>query len=128
MRIVYDDKELPTLINTVNKFMQQLNQKSVTAYENSTDRIQMNQVREKLNEFLKLNCNMEIGTKVTHAYGIGNNCQYPVYYHVENEIQQCAYINLNSGMFGEGFVSLEDYNGHKVGESYEITPRHIIRK
>ena len=66
---------------------------------------------------------MSIGNKVTHAHGIGNNCQYPVYYHPEgsDEVQECGSININSGMYGEGFVSCEDYNGRRVGKLYEVT-------
>ncbi len=45
-------------------------------------------------------------------YEIGNNCNYLVYYRPEtaNELQQCGSINVNSGMYGEGLVSCEDYN------------------
>lgn len=129
MRIVYDDEMKNTLVDAVYNFLKNLNIDSVVVYEYGTDRVQVWTVRNKLNEFLK-QYNMEIGNKVTHAHNIGNNCNYPVYYYPENgtEIQHCANINLNSGCFGEGFISIEDYNGNKIGKVYELTTRGIRRR
>lgn len=121
MRIVYDDYMQDYFDDLLREFMGNLhcNIKSVVSYEWGTDRVQMGKVKEKLNNFLA-NYYMEIGNTVTHAHGIGNNCKYPVYYHAENEIQHCADINLNTGMYGEGYVSIEDYNGHRIGMAYEL--------
>lgn len=60
-----------------------------------------------------------------HAHGIGNNCQYPVYYDADNETQHCANININSGMYGDVYVSIEDYNGRKVSPIYKLTRNGI---
>ena len=119
MRIVYDDTMQNTFVGLVEDFLKQLDIKSVSQYEWGTNRIQMFQVKDKLNNFIS-DCYFEIGNKVTHAHGIGNNCNYPVYYYAENEIQNCAYINLNTGMYGEGYVSVEDYNGKLVSKAYEL--------
>ena len=124
MRIVYDDEMQNVLVYLVNKFMSELDIKSVVAYEWGTDRVQMNKFKEKLNKFLG-SYSMEIGNKATHAYGIGNNCNYPVYFYSENETQHCANININTGMYGEGYVSVEDYNGKRVGITYELRKHGI---
>ena len=121
MKIVYDDYMQDYFDDLLREFMGNLNCniKSVVSYEWGTDRVQMGKVKERLNNFLA-NYYMEIGNTVTHAHGIGNNCKYPVYYHAENEIQHCADININTGMYGEGYVSIEDYNGHRIGMAYEL--------
>ena len=126
MRIVYDDAMQRTVVKLVDDFMSRLrlNMKQVVKYDYGMERVQRVEVKARLNEFLKHQY-MEVGNTVTHAHGIGNNCQYPVYYHAENEIQQCANININSGMYGEVYVSVEDYNGKRVSKSYELT-RHGI--
>lgn len=129
MRIVYDDAMQDRMAEAVGMFMDSLNVKEITRYEWGTDRVQMHILKEKLGLYLEP-YRMSIGNKVTHAYGIGNNCQYPVYYHPEgsDEIQQCGNINLNSGMYGEGFVGCEDYNGKRVGAAYEVTTRGVTKK
>lgn len=121
MRIVYDDNMQSTFVQAVSHFMETLRIAEVTRYENGMDRIQMYLVKKKLNRYLQ-DYHIEIGQTVTHAHGIGNNCQYPVYYHPEDaaEIQQCAYINLNIGLYGEGYLSCEDYNGNRIGNTYEL--------
>ena len=123
MRVVYDDSMQKTFVAATEKFVGGFNVKDVVRYEWGTERVQMHMVKEKLNAFLRQSFNMEIGKTVTHAHGIGNNCQYPVYFYPNgvDEVQQCAYINLNTGMYGEGFLSCEDYNGNRIGAIYEIS-------
>lgn len=129
MRIVYDDTMQGEMVIAVEKFMTSLNVRRIVRYEWGIARVQMHILREKLNLYLE-HYRMSIGNNVTHAYGIGNNCRYPVYYHPEDsdEIQQCGYININSGMYGEGFVSGEDYNGNQIGASYEVRERGVLKK
>ena len=129
MRLVYDDAMQGRMAAAVEGFMDFLDVKEIVRYEWGTDRVQMNILKEKLRLYLEP-YRLSIGNRVTHAYGIGNNCQYPVYYHPEgsDEIQQCGNINLNSGMFGEGFVNCEDYNGKRVGAAYEVTTRGVTKK
>lgn len=121
MRIVYDDTAQSEMIKAVERFMGTLDVKRIVRYEWGTDRVQMHILREKLNLFLE-QYRMSIGNTVTHAHGIGNNCNYPVYYwpETENELQQCGSININTGMYGEGFVSCEDYNGKIISAVYEV--------
>lgn len=129
MRIVYDDTMQETMAAAVGAFMDALNVGEVTRYEWGTDRVQMGAIKKKLGLYLEP-YRMSIGNTVTHAHGIGNNCQYPVYYRPEgvDEIQQCGSINLNSGLYGEGYVSCEDYNGKRVGAAYEVTTRGVKKK
>ena len=127
MRIVYDDAMQNMVVTLVAEYMAFLNNhmERVVRYEYGMDRVQRTEVKERLNGYLEDHY-MEIGNTVTHAHGIGNNCMYPVYYHTENnEIQHCANININSGMYGEVYVSVEDYNGRRVSRSYELT-RHGV--
>ncbi len=129
MRIVYDNAMQGSMAAAVGKFMDSLDVKEITRYEWGTDRVQMDILKRMLGLYLKP-YRMSIGNTVTHAYGIGNNCQYPVYYHPEgvDEIQQCGNINLNSGMYGEGVVSCVDYNGIRIWAAYEITTRGVTKK
>lgn len=111
MRIVYDDTAQSEMIKAVERFMGTLDVKRIVRYEWGTDRVQMHILREKLNLFLE-----------QYRMSIGNNCNYPVYYwpETENELQQCGSININTGMYGEGFVSCEDYNGKIISAVYEV--------
>lgn len=127
MRIVYDDTMQEHLVEQVDRFMRRLDVQSVLEYGYGMNRIQMHKVKTQLNKFLS-SCYLEIGNTVTHAYGIGNNCQYPVYYYAENEIQHCANIDLNSGMFGEGYLYITDYNDNEISDLYEIHEWGIKRK
>ncbi len=129
MRSVYDDAKQGSMAAAVGKFIDSLDVKEITRYEWGTDRVQMDILKRMLGLYLEP-YRMSIGNIVTHAYGIGNNCQYPVYYHPEgaDEIQQCGNINLNSGMYGEGYVGCEDYNGKRVGAAYEVTTRGVTKK
>lgn len=122
MRIVYDDTMQKEACNIVHEAMMHLNRRIdlVVKYEYGMNRVQRVKVKERINGILE-DYYMEIGNTVTHAHGIGNNCMYPVYYHADNEIQHCANININSGMYGEVYVSVEDYNGRVVGRKYELT-------
>lgn len=129
MRIVYDDAMQGSMAAAVEGFMDSLDVKEIIRYEWGKDRVQMDVLKKRLGLYLEP-YRFSIGNTVTHAYGIGNNCQYPVYYHPEgmDELQQCGSINLNSGMYGEGFVSCEDYNGKRVGAAYELTTCGITKK
>ncbi len=129
MRIVYDDAMQGGMAEAVEGFMDSLDVKEIIRYEWGKDRVQMDVLKKRLGLYLEP-YGFSIGNTVTHAYGIGNNCQYPVYYRPEgvDELQQCGSINLNSGMYGEGFVSCEDYNGRRVGAAYELTTCGITQK
>ena len=123
MRIVYDDAMQRVAFDLVAEYMEHLNfhMKKVVEYDWGMERVQRTKVKERLNGYLEDHY-MEIGNTVTHAHGIGNNCKYPIYYYEGNEIQHCANININSGMYGEVYVSLEDYNGKRIGRVvYELT-------
>lgn len=126
MRIVYDDAMQKTVVTLVAEYMAFLknHMDRVVRYDYGIDRVQRALVKERLNGYLEDHY-MEIGNTVTHAHGIGNNCKYPVYYDAENETQHCADININSGLYGEVYVNVEDYNGRKVSPIYKLT-RHGI--
>ena len=127
MRVVYDDA-------MQNKFCEKLydvmfnlkhNIKSVVKYDYGKERVQKHMVRERLNCVLE-DYDMEIGNTVKHAHGIGNNSEYPVYYHAGNEIQHCANIHINSGLHGEVYVYATDYNGNRISMSYELTKHGVV--
>ena len=127
MRIVYDDTMQQKAVKLVAEYLEFLNKHMdrVVRYEWSMNRVQKNLVKERLQGYLE-DFGFDIGKTVTHAHGIGNNCQYPIYYHgCVNEIQHCANININSGLYGDVYVSIEDYNGKAIGKKYTLT-RHGI--
>lgn len=127
MRIVYDDTMQQEAVKLVTEYLAFLNNhmERVVRYEWGMDRVQRTKVKERLQGYLE-DYSFDIGTTVTHAHGIGNNCQYPIYYNGDtHEIQHCANININSGMYGDVYVSVEDYNGKLVSKPYKLT-RHGV--
>lgn len=55
-----------------------------------------------------------------------NNYKYPVYYKTApEELQQCGFININAGLYGEAYVSCEDHNGCRISPIYELNRRGI---
>lgn len=125
MRIVYDDAKQNDFVLLVGKFLSSLNVLSVTQYDYGMERVQRYLVKQKLQSFLQARSNFYIGDKATHAHGIGNNCNYPVYFPTANEVQHCANININSGLYGEVFISVEDYNGKRISYAYELTQHGV---
>lgn len=120
MRIVYDDAKASKAVAALHDFMTwKLDIKSVVREENWMQRVQRVELKSQLSRFFARD-NLRIGDTVTHAYGIGNNCRYPVYYEAENEFQECCAININIDPFGVGYVSLEDYNGKRIGNPYKL--------
>ena len=126
MRIVYDDTKQKEACELVHDAMMHLNRRIdlVVKWEYGMNRVQRVKVKEIIQGILEDYC-FDIGNTVTHAHGIGNNCMYPVYYDADNEVQHCANININSGMYGEVYVNVEDYNGKIVSRRYELT-RHGV--
>ena len=130
MRIVYDDTMQQNAVKLVSEYLAFLNNHMdrVVRYEWGMNRVQRSLVKERLQGYLE-DYGFDIGKTVTHAHGIGNNCQYPIYYDGEcDEIQHCANININSGLYGDVYVSIEDYNGKCVGYRYELTRNGVTRK
>lgn len=126
MRIVYDDAKTAKAVAALHDFMTwKLDIKSVVREENWMRRVQRAELKNQLSRFFARD-NLRIGDTVTHAYGIGNNCQYPVYYEAENELQQCCTININTGLYGEAYVSLEDYNGKRISNLYKLTAHVVV--
>lgn len=126
MRIVYDDAMQNTVVKLVAEYMAFLksHMERVVRYDYGMDRVQRSLVKERLQGYLEDHY-IDIGNTVTHANGIGNNCQYPVYYNADNETQHCANININSGLYGDVYVSIEDYNGRNVSPIYKLTRNGI---
>lgn len=128
MRIVYDDTMQQKAVKLVAEYLAFLNSHMdrVVRYEWGMDRVQSSLVKARLQGYLE-DYHFDIGKTVTHAHGIGNNCRYPIYYEGGSwdEIQHCANININNGMYGDVYVSVEDYNGKVIGQKYTLT-RHGI--
>ena len=129
MRIVYDDAKQTDLVKAVEDAMKSIDVRVFVTYSNGMNRVRMHKIKEWLNGRLAP-LSLNIGNTVKHAHGIGNNCQYPVYYKPKGaeETQHCANINLNTGLYGEGYISIEDYNGSRVGPAYEIRAKWGVKK
>lgn len=125
MRVVYDDAKASEAVKAVRAFISRLRPMEITSYEYGMKRVRAGKLHRKLNAFLQRDYGMYIGNHATHAYGIGNNCRYPIHYKAGDEIQICAYININSGMFGELFVYLDSYEKERYGEGYTITTHGV---
>ena len=119
MRIVYDDAMQKEACEIVHDAMMHLNNRIdlVVRHEYGMNRVQRATVKERIDGILE-DYGFGIGNTVTHANGIGNNCMYPIYYYANNEIQHCANININSGLYGDVYVSVEDYDGRVVSRKY----------
>ncbi len=128
MRMVYDDAMQGKMVATVAWFMDVLDVRRIVEPEYGMDRVQMGKLKRLMNQYFSTQ-DLRIGDTVTHKNGIGNNCLYPVYYEPPGatEIQQCGSINLNTGMFGEGYVSCENYNGTRISPIYKVRARSITR-
>lgn len=125
MRIVYDDSKAAQAVEQLRNFMcGELDPWNVVREENFMLRVQKLELRSQLNKFWE-RFGFQIGDRVTHAYGIGNNSQYLVYYKADGELQQCCSVNINVDPFGIGYVSLEDYNGKRISDLYEVTSRSV---
>lgn len=134
MRIVYDDikqNEAVELINTFVLNFKMFPQKilELVSYDYGMNRVKSYLFKDKLNKYL-LSHNFEIGESVFHKNGIGNNNKHPIYFKGNSEeIQICGYININSGLYSEIYVSCEDYNGNRIGcNMYEINPNRVVVK
>ena len=127
MRIVYDDTKQGEFVVLLREFLNVLkhNMQSVLSYSYGMNRVDSCKVKAKLNKMIE-SAGFEVGNNVTHANGIGNNCKYPVYYYTYDEIQHCANININSGLYGEVYVRVEDYNCNNVSKCYELTKNGIF--
>lgn len=125
MRIIYDDAMQKFFLSKFKVFMHSMKPSSLAEYDYGMDRIQPWLFKTALNTFLSLH-NMEIGVAESHRYGIGNNNRHPVYFKSgDNEIQICAYININKGLYSELYVSVENYNETRISQSYTITPHRL---
>lgn len=125
MRIVYDDAMQTNLVHIFNDFMKSLTRSDIehrlSRYDYGMERVQSSLLKKELNNLFHIH-SFSIGETVTHDYGIGNNCQHPVYYHGNpKETQQVCYISLNSGLYGECYTYLSDYNQTKISKTYELS-------
>lgn len=125
MRIVYDDEQLPLLVEAISRliaeaFTTEIQMRSVTEWSYGMNRVEVPLVKKNLNRWIEEH-GFEIGKDVHHEHGIGNNNRYPVYFNTPNEKQQVGYLNLNSDMYGGVYVYVTDYNQKKHGLSYKLS-------
>lgn len=129
MRIVIDDNKAPKAVKLLEEFIK-IAQRDIKSYlkeEWGCERIQTNIVKKSLNEFFAAN-NFKIGKIATHKHNIGNNSRYDVWYLAKDEMQECCKLNLNHGLYGEAYLYLTDYDGQKLGKSYELHHTGIKEK
>lgn len=131
MRIIYDDAQQQDFVEEIHYIMAYLpiDIKSLIRFDGGTNRVQWKLVKDYLNRELRFNTEpqFEIADKNFDTSGIGNNHLFPVLYKSSpEEIQQCAYISITAGMYGEVYVKVKDYNARGVGLGYKITERGIF--
>ena len=123
MRIVYDDKRAKDVADLLQRFLcERLDAKSATEYDYGMNRIQRRHIVAQLGRFLE-GYGFRIGKRVSHAHGLGNNRQMPIFYNSGSETQECCYFNCNIDPFGVCYMSLEDYNGNRITGVYELHPK-----
>ena len=120
MRIVYDDKKAGDVADLLQRFVYEgLDAKAATEYDYGMNRIQRRHIIAQLGRFLE-KYGFQIGKRATHAYGLGNNAQLPIFYNDGDEMQECCYFNCNIDPFGVCYMSIEDYNGRRISGAYEV--------
>lgn len=131
MRIIYDDTMQSNFVYMIDNFISYIRDilPEFVEYEYGIKRVQRHLIEEKLNYFLYNNGRFEIGNTATHLHGIANNCKYPVYFRPvkKKDLQNCAFININTGLNGELYINVEDYNGQIISKKYKITEYGIKR-
>lgn len=128
MRIIYDDKYANMFVKILHEKLQKINPKSITQYEWGMERAQIHLIKQSLNDSIASQ-HMEIGNKADHAYGIGNNNAYPVYYKNDpQETQIMCYINMNDDGFGSVIIYVTDFNNNKISETYDVSKWGVKRK
>ena len=126
MRIIYDDREIKKVCEYLDNFIcWDIDIESISEQDYGSMRCQRHLFKKYFNTYLSER-NMLIGKTATHANGIGNNNKYPIYYLVDdNNMEICGYININSGLYSEIYVSICDYNDDICSKKYEITPNKV---
>lgn len=117
MRIVYDDRKATDFILLLDDIICDIKYSFGTRCLMEDDRIQAHLVKKYIDARLGT---YYIGQTATHAHGIGNNNRYPVYYKGENELEECCYIHINQGLYGECYVYTTDWDSKRIGYTYEF--------
>lgn len=127
MRLIYDDTKAATVKQLLCEFMNNPDTSVRNFLEDDygMQRIQTHVLYKKINEYLNKR-GLRIGSSVKHANGIGNNCAYAVYFDTPDEIQECCSIHINSGLHGEAWVYLTDYDNKKISRSYKLSEYGIM--
>lgn len=125
MRIVFDDKNLPAFVASLEFIMRHIYSPDVCEYSCGTNRVSLC----KLAEVIRYNipAHFIIGKVCEHAYGIGNNNKHPIYFYASGseEMVLVGYINLNIDPFGAAYVNVEDLFGNLSSKRFTITSRGI---
>jgi hypothetical protein len=88
-------------------------------------RVQVNGIHNilalKLGEY-----EFEITNRVQHAHGIGNNNAYEIIdAQVEDFEETIARLSLVNDMFGGVYACIQDVDGKRISNSYEINPDSV---
>lgn len=117
MRIVYDDRNADEFAGLIDEIMDMLKYVNGIRCVMENERVRYHLVRKYIDARLGT---YYIGQTATNAHGIGNNNCYPVYYKGDNELEQCCYININQGLYGECYVYTTDWDSKRIGYTYEL--------
>ena len=94
------------------------NNENYTHYSYSMDRVDSSKVFNELQSRLASNGYTLTRDRVKHHADIGNNCAYELF-----KGDECiGYLNLNSGLYSDAYLYLEDLNGNRFGWSAELRP------
>lgn len=124
---VYDDEkdyssELEEVFNIVGDFINndfKSNTKDYLRYSGSTDRVDSSKVFDGLASALGAAGYLVSKDRVSHAHNIGNNNAYEIF----KDSECIGFLNVNSGMYGEAYVYVENLSNGRVGGAWELHSR-----
>lgn len=137
MKIIYNDERQEEFIDIIVEALESIKGfcKFDSLRDNKTDRegyVNYIKVKEYFEEYIMEDenyWNFEIG-KANFDNSFPNNHIYPVYFHDEitGDCENCAFIKINQGLYGEVYVAIADYNFERVSPVYEIQAGRILTK
>lgn len=123
---VYDDEkdyssELSETYNVVADFINdefKNRNKNYIEYSGGMDRVDSGKVFMGITQALYNSGYYVSKDRVKHYADIGNNSAYEIF----KDTECIGFLNVNSGLYGDAYVYLEELNGNKYGGSWELRP------